>query len=197
MKKISKVIAVVSAISVISGAALAAESTDKTIIVQIGNPVMTVDGAEKNIDENGTAPIVVNERTMLPIRAIAEELGASVEWDEATNTVTIIGKEESANPNLAKRVTPDEEYYIFELDYEVTREHVYYKTRFGIELAADLYMPKDADLTQKYPAVVIGPPFGGVKDRVPAFMLISSQSAALPASHLIRHITATAAVKRE
>lgn len=73
----------------------------------------------------------------------------------------------SGNPNLATRVTAGEEYYIFDLDENVTRTHVYYKTRFGIELAADLYMPKDADLTQQYPAVVIGPPYGGVKEQGP------------------------------
>lgn len=71
------------------------------------------------------------------------------------------------NPNLATRVTAEEEYYIFDLDENVDRTHVYYKTRFGIELAADLYTPKDADLTQQYPAVVIGPPYGGVKEQGP------------------------------
>ena len=47
------------------------------------------------------------------------------------------------------------------------KEQVYYKNRFGIEIAGDLYMAKDADLTQQYPALVIGPPFGGVKEQGP------------------------------
>jgi uncharacterized protein len=71
------------------------------------------------------------------------------------------------NPNLATRVKNKEEYYIFDLSDNVKREHVYYKNRFGIELSGDLYMPKDADPTQKYPALVIGPPFGGVKEQSP------------------------------
>lgn len=73
----------------------------------------------------------------------------------------------NVNPNLATRVTDEEDHYIFELDENVTREKVYYFNRFGIEIAADLYMAKDADLTQQYPAVVVGPPFGGVKEQGP------------------------------
>lgn len=55
--------------------------------------------------------------------------------------------------------------YIFELSDKVTRKSVSYKNRFGITIAADLYLAKDFDETQKHPAVVIGPPFGGVKEQ--------------------------------
>ena len=34
------------------------------------------------------APVIVNDRTMVPLRAIFEALGASVDWDGATQTVT-------------------------------------------------------------------------------------------------------------
>ena len=67
----------------------------------------------------------------------------------------------------ATRVTPEDEYYIFTLNENVTRTHVYYDTKFGIELAADLYTSKDLDTTQKYPAIIIGPPYGGVKEQGP------------------------------
>ncbi|KRN28080.1 alpha beta superfamily hydrolase [Lactobacillus selangorensis] len=71
------------------------------------------------------------------------------------------------NPLLATRVKPGDEYYIFEKDPSVTREHVYYKTRYGVEIAADLYYAKDLDKNTKSPALVIGPPFGGVKEQGP------------------------------
>ncbi len=71
------------------------------------------------------------------------------------------------SPNLAARTAASEEHYIFELSDNVKREHVYYKNRYGIEIAADLYTSKNIDKNKKYPAIVIGPPFGGVKEQGP------------------------------
>ena len=71
------------------------------------------------------------------------------------------------NPNAAIRVSAEEEHYIFDLDESVERTHVYYNNRFGIEIAADLYMTKDMDAGKKYPAIIVGPPFGGVKEQGP------------------------------
>lgn len=59
------------------------------------------------------------------------------------------------------------EYYTFELSDQVTRTHVSYKNRYNITLAADLYYPEDLDETKTYPALVIGPPYGGVKEQGP------------------------------
>lgn len=49
----------------------------------------------------------------------------------------------------------------------VTRTPVRYKNRYGIEVAADLYSPKNLDETVKHPALVVGPPYGGVKEQGP------------------------------
>lgn len=57
--------------------------------------------------------------------------------------------------------------YIFELSDKVTRESVSYKNRFGIKIAADLYLPKDFDDSMKHRAVMIGAPYGGVKEQGP------------------------------
>ena len=47
------------------------ETADLTISLQIGNPQMSVNGVEKEIDPGrGTTPILQNDRTLLPIRAI-------------------------------------------------------------------------------------------------------------------------------
>ena len=35
------------------------------------------------------APEIINERTMIPLRAVAEAFGADVKWDDATKTITI------------------------------------------------------------------------------------------------------------
>lgn len=57
--------------------------------------------------------------------------------------------------------------YIFKLNENVSREHVRYRNRYGVTIAGDLYTAKDMDKTGKYPALVIGPPYGGVKEQGP------------------------------
>lgn len=52
----------------------------------IGSNILTLDGVEERMD---VAPDVQNNRTMLPIRAIAEAAGADVDYDAATQTVII------------------------------------------------------------------------------------------------------------
>jgi hypothetical protein len=60
-----------------------------------------------------------------------------------------------------------EKYYTFELSENVTRTGVKYKNRYGIEISGDLYTAKDIDKAVKYPAIVVGPPYGGVKEQSP------------------------------
>lgn len=52
------------------------------IVLTIGDPMMSVNNIEKEIDPGmGTAPVIINDRTLLPVRAVVEELGGTVEWD--------------------------------------------------------------------------------------------------------------------
>jgi uncharacterized protein len=55
--------------------------------------------------------------------------------------------------------------YIFELDERVSRTTVRFPNRYGITIAADLYLPKEFDATQQHAAVLVGPPYGGVKEQ--------------------------------
>ncbi len=48
---------------------------------------------------------------------------------------------------------------------KVIHEKVSYPNRYGITIAADLYLPKDIDRSQKYAAILIGTPYGGVKEQ--------------------------------
>lgn len=57
--------------------------------------------------------------------------------------------------------------YIFELSDQVVRKTVSYKNRYGITIAADLYTAKDMNMEEKHAAVIIGPPYGGVKEQGP------------------------------
>ena len=55
--------------------------------------------------------------------------------------------------------------YITELSDKVERRHVRFNNRYGIALAADLYTAKDIDEAAKYPAIIVGAPYGGVKEQ--------------------------------
>jgi len=63
-----------------------APATSTTIILQIGSKNMYVNGKLVVLD---SAPIIRNDRTLLPIRFVAEALGAQVGWDDTTKKVTI------------------------------------------------------------------------------------------------------------
>ena len=63
-----------------------------TIMLWIGNPMMSVNGVYQEIDPGrGTVPVIVKEwgRTLLPIRAIVESLGGEISWDGTQRKVTI------------------------------------------------------------------------------------------------------------
>jgi fermentation-respiration switch protein FrsA (DUF1100 family) len=57
--------------------------------------------------------------------------------------------------------------YTFVLSDDVTRTPVRYTNRYGIEIAADLYRPKNFDDTVAHAAIVVGPPHGGIKEQGP------------------------------
>ncbi|GAB95615.1 hypothetical protein BJY21_000845 [Kineosphaera limosa] len=57
--------------------------------------------------------------------------------------------------------------YTFALPDGVERRPVRYRNRYGIELAGDLYTAADLDRSVRHPALVIGPPHGGVKEQGP------------------------------
>ena len=58
-----------------------------------------------------------------------------------------------------------ENYKTFKLSDKVTVEKVSYQNRYGITVAADMYLPKNIDKSQKYAAIIVGTPYGGVKEQ--------------------------------
>lgn len=53
----------------------------------------------------------------------------------------------------------------FKLSDKVIHEKVSYPNRYGITLSADMYLPKGNGDVKKYPALVVGTPYGGVKEQ--------------------------------
>lgn len=57
-----------------------------TIKLKIGEKAIEVNGEHKKLD---AAPQVVNDRTLVPVRAVSEALGCMVDWNGDTRTVII------------------------------------------------------------------------------------------------------------
>ena len=50
------------------------------------NISITIDGQAKTFD---VMPVLINDRTMVPVRVISESFGCNVEWDQENLTVKI------------------------------------------------------------------------------------------------------------
>ena len=68
------------------------------------------------------------------------------------------GTSTSAQPTLAWDKT-------FPQSQRVTHQKVTFFNRLGINLVADLYIPRSVDRTRRYPAIIVGHPYGGVKEQ--------------------------------
>lgn len=80
------------------GVVIGGGSTDKDenevitnrLILNIDNPVATYNNNEI---KNDVAPIIVDGRTYTPARFVAEKLGATVDWNEVAQLVTVTSKD--------------------------------------------------------------------------------------------------------
>jgi len=68
-------------------AAIASSST--TVKLWIGNASMSVNGVQQLIDVQGTKPVIVAGRTLVPIRAVIEAFGGSAAWEASTRKATV------------------------------------------------------------------------------------------------------------
>ena len=48
---------------------------------------------------------------------------------------------------------------------KVIHQKVSFNNRLGINLVADLYLPRNIDRSKKHPAIVVGGPYGAVKEQ--------------------------------
>ena len=87
--------------------------------------------------------------------------------DDSASAANQLSSEVNAEDKTAGTPYVTDDYYIFELSENVERTAVFYTNRYGITLAGDLYVSKNLDQSQPHPALVIGPPYGGVKEQGP------------------------------
>ena len=80
---------------------IVAQKDGLSVEMTVGNPIATVNGQSVEMD---TAPRVINNRTMIPLRFLSENLGYDVEWNETTKTAVI----RTQGPTAALGVWPVE-----------------------------------------------------------------------------------------
>lgn len=62
----------------------------KTVLLTVGNEIIEItDGNDVRTVTLDTAPVIINDKTLLPIRAVAEEFGAFVYWQDSIRSVII------------------------------------------------------------------------------------------------------------
>ena len=90
MKKIITILIIVLNFVILNITCSASYTPDVVVSMQINNPIMEVNGVYNEIDEGrGTTPVVLNDRTFVPIRAIIDAFGGNVVWEESSQTVTL------------------------------------------------------------------------------------------------------------
>ncbi len=57
--------------------------------VELDDIPVFVNGRQLTFQDQGVSPQIIGDRTMVPVRRLAEALGAQVSWDPATRSVTI------------------------------------------------------------------------------------------------------------
>jgi len=74
------------------------EAETKTIVIHDHKKVITMTIGDVNVHVNGqlyvldVPPVILEGRTVVPIRFVSEALGGAVTWDPKTQTVTILAQ---------------------------------------------------------------------------------------------------------
>lgn len=92
---------------------------DTVIHCTVGNTAFTVNGKTQY---NDASPQIVNGRTMLPIRPIAEALGGTLYWDSYTASVSIDTPAQDAPDPVLPSNTPNEVRWLVEKYYVPTEK---------------------------------------------------------------------------
>lgn len=111
--------------------------------MEIGSTTFSVDGQQQQLD---VAPAVKNQRTMLPIRAVAEAAGAEIDYDSSRQAVVITGAygDEIICPTGASSMTVNGESLALDAPSYVENNRTYMPVR-AVSEALNLDVIWDAD----------------------------------------------------
>lgn len=90
MKRNKKLFTAFITAALTAAAFTAVHAAETKIEFTINDPYMHINGMSAEIDPGkGTAPVIVDGRTLLPIRATVEAMGGEVEWNADTKTTVL------------------------------------------------------------------------------------------------------------
>ena len=97
---------------------ITAKNDDNTISLEIGSNEMTVNDEKVSLD---TVPVIIDDRTLVPLRAVSEALDCNVDWDGDTKTVAIAPHKynEYYTQKLMENLPKDENYVISPFSLEM------------------------------------------------------------------------------
>ena len=97
---------------------ITAKNDGNTISLEIGSNEMTVNDEKVSLD---TAPVIIDDRTLVPLRAVSEALDCNVDWDGDTKTVAIAPHKynEYYTQKLMENLPKDENYVISPFSLEM------------------------------------------------------------------------------
>jgi len=75
-----------------------------TVVMQVGNPVITVNNASVTLD---VAPRIIDGATLVPARAVGESFGVDVDWNGATQTVVLTTVQGTAAGRPSAQISTD------------------------------------------------------------------------------------------
>lgn len=112
-----------------------ASKTRHFIMLKIDDPKMSVDGALREVDPGrGTAPIILNGRTVVPIRAIVEAMDGKVGWNGATSEVSLGVNGIDVRMWVDKKeLTKNSQKYKMDVPPTVMNNRTFVPLRFGAE----------------------------------------------------------------
>ena len=91
-----------------------ADKGDIEISMTIGDNIMRINSKEVTLD---VPPQIIDDRTLVPARAVAEGFGAKVDWNGDTRTVIIASNNTVVEPTSESTAAPTEKPSKFPIEY--------------------------------------------------------------------------------
>ncbi|MDW5300448.1 MAG: LCCL domain-containing protein, partial [Sedimentibacter sp.] len=105
------------------------------IILQIDNPNISVNGELQEIDPGrGTTPMIISSRSMVPIRAVVEELNGTVSWENSSKKITLTAKGNTVEMWIDKNeIVVNGNRYTIDVAPTIVNGRTYVPLRFAAE----------------------------------------------------------------